>query len=231
MSLEPVADAVELIKELLAEPSEEYTLARLVERAVSSVPGCELAGVSIRRGKGVVETPAWSGDLVPELDGAQYALNEGPCLDAIRVDGTVLIDDTRTDPRWPRWAPRAAELGVLSVLSVRLATARDVMGGLNMYSTRCEAFGEDAVQIAHRYAEHASTAVGVIEQIEGLRSAMQTRHLIGMAQGMLMLRYGLDEDQAFRFLSRVSQQSNVKLRVLAVRVTRELGRVGWPGER
>ncbi len=218
----------ELVRDLLAQPEEEYTLPRVLERLLEVVPGGDFAGVSIRRGKGRVETPALTHDVVRDLDGAQYELDEGPCLDAIRVTDTIVIDDTATDSRWPRWGPRAAELGVRSVLSVRLATAAEVVGGLNMYSRGRSAFDEDAVQVAHRYADPASTAVAVVEKVEGLRTAMQTRHLIGMAQGMLMLRYGLTQDQSFAFLARTSQQNNIKLRDIAARVVQELGH-GEPG--
>ena len=124
-----------LVRELLSQPSEEYTLPRVIEVAVQTVPGCEFGGISIRRGHGVIQTPAWVGEQVPALDGAQYELDEGPCLDAIRLQETVIIDDTRSDPRWPRWGPQAAELGALSVLSVRLSTSEDVVGGLNLYSS------------------------------------------------------------------------------------------------
>ena len=217
-----------LVRELLAQPEEEYSLPLVLERLMDVVPACDFAGISIRRGKGRIETPALTDDIVRDLDGAQYELDEGPCLDAIRVTDTIVIDDTATDSRWPRWGPRAAELGAHSVLSVRLATAEHLVGGLNIYSTRLTAFDDEAVQVAHRYAEPASTAVAVVEKVEGLRTAMQTRHLIGMAQGMLMLRYGLDIDQSFAFLSRTSQQNNLKLRDLAARVVGELRRAGWP---
>jgi transcriptional regulator with GAF, ATPase, and Fis domain len=219
----------ELVRELLAEPGEEHTLTRVVQGVADLVAACDFAGISIRRGKGRIETPARTAPIVDDLDGAQYELNEGPCLDAIRVTDTIVIDDTATDPRWPTWGPRAAELGARSVLSVRLATADQLVGGLNLYSTRTSAFDEDSVQVAHAYAEPASTAVAVVEKVEGLRTGMQTRHLIGMAQGMLMLRYGLNEEQSFAFLSRTSQQSNVKLRDIAVRVCEQLAGEGWPG--
>jgi GAF domain-containing protein len=223
------AGSYELVRELLAKPEEEgRTLTRVLERLVDVVPATDFAGISIRRGRGRIETPARTAPIVDDLDGAQYELNEGPCLDAIRITDTLVIDDTATDPRWPSWGPRAAELGARSVLSVRLATAEQVVGGLNMYSRRTSAFDEDSVQVALAYAEPASTAVAVVEKVEGLRTGMQTRHLIGMAQGMLMLRYGLDEEQSFAFLSRTSQQNNVKLRDIAVRVVEELGKNGWP---
>jgi hypothetical protein len=219
-----------LVRELLAQPEEDYTLPRVLDRLLVLLPASDFAGISIRRGQGRIETPARTAPVVDALDGAQYELDEGPCLDAIRVTDTVVINDTATDPRWPRWGPRAAELGARSVLSVRLATADLVVGGLNIYSTTPSAFDDEAVQLAHRYAEPASTAVAVVEKVEGLRTGMQTRHLIGMAQGMLMLRYGLDVDQSFAFLTRTSQQSNVKLRDIAARVMDELQRTGWPSE-
>jgi GAF domain-containing protein len=223
-------DHYSLIRELLAQPEEEHTLPRVLERFMEVVPAGDYAGISIRRGKGRVETPALTHDLVRDLDGAQYELGEGPCLDAIWVEDTIVIDDTAQDQRWPRWGPRAAELGVRSVLSVRMSTPKEVVGGLNLYATQPSAFDEDAVQVAHRYVEPAATALAVVERVQGLRTAMETRHLIGMAQGMLMLRYGLDEDQAFKFLSRTSQQNNVKLREIAARVTEELGKSGWPSK-
>jgi AmiR/NasT family two-component response regulator len=50
---------------------------------------------------------------------------------------------------------------------------------------------------------------------------MQTRHLIGLAKGVLMPRYDLDADRAFSVLRRQSQQSNVKLRDVAARIVTE----------
>jgi AmiR/NasT family two-component response regulator len=54
--------------------------------------------------------------------------------------------------------------------------------------------------------------------VEGLRTAMRSRHLIGIAQGMLMERHGLSQDAAFEVLRRYSQIHNVKLRDVAAEV-------------
>lgn len=69
--------------------------------------------------------------------------------------------------------------------------------------------------------DHESCEADLAEarhQIENLQAALETRHIIGLAQGILMCRYGLTEDQAFAYLSRISQDSNVRVRELARRL-------------
>jgi transcriptional regulator with GAF, ATPase, and Fis domain len=219
-----------LSQELLAEPASDYTLQRVVDLAVATVAGCHYAGVTLKH-NGQMDTPAASDPVVRHLDEAQYRLDEGPCVDAVRAQDTYVITNTATESRWPRWAPIAAEAGVRSVLSVRLETPRQVVGSLNLYSRTMEAFDGDARLSGHIYAMHASNAIYANSTVENLGIGMRTRHLIGMAQGMLMLRYGLDEDQAFQFLRRRSQEQNVKLRSVAENVIKELGNhTGWQHE-
>ncbi len=64
----------------------------------------------------------------------------------------------------------------------------------------------------------------VQSELGHLRTALESRERIGIAKGMLMARYGLNEDQAFAFLSRTSQDRNVKLRDVAGQVIEELRR-------
>ena len=54
------------------------------------------------------------------------------------------------------------------------------------------------------------------EEVLQLRGAMETRAPIEQARGMLMMRYGLSADEAFRVLLRWSRTQKVELRVLAV---------------
>ena len=59
-------------------------------------------------------------------------------------------------------------------------------------------------------------------EVEGLRAALETRHTIGLAQGILMARHTLTVAQAFDYLRRRSQSDNVKLREIAVDLVAEL---------
>jgi transcriptional regulator with GAF, ATPase, and Fis domain len=216
----------ELSRQLLTE-SRERTLHKVVELAVATVAGCDYAGVTLKH-NGRLDTPAASDPLVNRLDRDQYELDEGPCVEAVRAEHAYLIRDTRREARWPNWAPRAAAQGVFSVLSVRMETPVRVVGGLNLYSRTVDGFDDEALLTGHVYAMHASTAIEASSQIETLAIGMRTRHLIGIAQGMLMLRYGLSEQQAFQFLNRTSNDENVKLRDVAQRVTDELSTHRWP---
>lgn len=217
----PPADLEALARlshELLAEPTEEPTLGRVVRMALEAVHSCDYAGVSLRKGRDHVETRAASHSIVSECDALQYELSEGPCLDAIWLGDIYVVTDTRTDGRWPTWCPRAADLGIGSILSVRLASTSGTLGALNMYAAAANAFGNDDVDVAHVYASNAAAALAAARTITGLESALRTRHLIGIAQGILMQRYGLSMDRAFEVLRRYSSQTNVKLRDVASNV-------------
>ena len=73
-------------------------------------------------------------------------------------------------------------------------------------------------------AHHSSSEdlAAARREVEGLRAALESRHTIGLAQGILMARHTLTVSQAFDYLRRRSQGDNVKLRKIAVDVVAEL---------
>jgi len=52
---------------------------------------------------------------------------------------------------------------------------------------------------------------------EAVQAITERRAVINQAIGMLMLRYGINSDLAFKLLTRLSQESNIKLRIIAER--------------
>jgi hypothetical protein len=202
----------------MEEKAEIPTLRRIAQRAVEVVPGCDCSGISMRRRRRRVETVASTSAVAEACDAVQYALDEGPCLDAIWDDACYLTEDTRNDARWPRWGPRVAEHGVGSVLSIRLATSTETLGALNLYAERVNGFTTDDVDLALIYAQHATNAVSVALLVSGLEAAVDSRHDIGVAQGILMHKYGITKEQSFEVLRRFSSHTNVKLREVAAHV-------------
>ena len=197
------AQLAQASRELHAEPDTQHTMERSVLLATELIPICDHAGISIVHRNGTIDTPAATDELPRRGDALQYELGEGPCLDAIWHYDTIISANLAEEDRWTKWAPRvAAELGVCSMLCLRLFTSAELVGGLNLYSTEMP------------------IAVAETQQQDGLRIGALNRTIIGQAQGILMERYNIDAEEAFNVMRRVSQDNSIKL----IRVADELVR-------
>lgn len=219
----PASSIARIAQELLSDSIEKITPARVVRLAVEHVPGCSLAGITVRARGGDVETPAATEPLAETLDRWQYEADDGPCVNTLDDGAVRQSDDLATETRWPGWSPRAAAAGIASVLSIRLATPERVLGSLNLYSRHRAAFDDDSVDIGAVYARIASEVLFAAEQTSGLRAALESRNTIGIAQGLLMSRYGLTRNQSFEVLRRLSQERNIRLRDLAAEMVEQGG--------
>lgn len=68
--------------------------------------------------------------------------------------------------------------------------------------------------------EHEPECARCLELVHNLQAALESRHTIALAVGVLMQRFDVDEVAAFQILVRWSQQSNVKVRVIALATVR-----------
>ena len=215
----------EVVRALHAETGVKDTVDRAVSVATEVVQGCDHASVSLMHPERRMETLAATSVVCRRGDELQSELQEGPCLDAAGSYDTVRSADLARETRWPSWSARAVrELGVHSVLSFRLYTATDDLGALNLYAEPAEAFDDAAEGVGYALAAHVAVAMAGKRNLDYANMALVNRTVIGQAEGMLMERYQMTADQAFRVLARVSQQENVKLRDIAAYVVRN-GRV------
>ncbi len=197
----------------------EQTLDRITRTARDTVPGADYASISVRHSDGRLETLAATDPLVVEADALQYELREGPCYDAVTDEDSTYCPDLSNDSRWPRYGPKARDLGLASQLAFRLAGRKGTYTGLNLYSGSLAAFNEPS-GIAGLFSSHAKVALGYAEELDTLKAAVATRQMIGEAIGIVMERFTLTEERAFEFLIRLSQTSNVKLRNVATEIVR-----------
>lgn len=204
------------LAERLQKTDFEMTLNEVLRSAIETV-NADLGGVMLVT-KRKVTSAAVSDDLVYRADELQTETDDGPCLEAIEERDTFIIDDTHTDERWPKWCGEVHKLGIRSVLSVRLQTARDTLGSLNLYAYEPGRYSREDAVVGTILATHASVALAADKERDELRRAIDGRHVIGMAQGILMERFNLGQDQAFAVLRRYSQDRNVKLREVAGRL-------------
>jgi len=163
-------------------------------------------------------TAAATSALITTADQLQLELGEGPSLLAITDHVDVLVEDTASDTRWPKWAPTASANGIRSALAIRLFTGHSTTGALNLISSEPFVFKEGDREAAHLLALHASIAICSARMEASLRVAIDSRGEVGQAVGRLMQRYGLDAVQAFAVLKRFSQSRNERLRQIAQHV-------------
>lgn len=192
----------------------EVALTRIVHAAVATVPGAHTAGLTpTDEARGLDEGTA---PVVGKLDALQRELGEGPALAALAdvpADGVATAEDLAGGDRerWPEFAEHALEAGYRSMLSVRLQVEGRPRAALNLYATRAAAFDAQARRAAGLFGVTAGMLLMAAEHAAHLERALASRDLIGRAKGVLMERFGLDEDAAFARLVDASQHTNLKL--------------------
>ena len=187
--------------------------------AVRLIPGVDEASISVVRNRQAVSSRLPTGDLPVRVDAMQEETGQGPCLDAMYDQLTVRVPDMAHEQRWPQFAARAARAGAASMLSIQLWVEGDNLGALNLYSRRVDAFDDESEQVGLLFASHAAVAFAGAHEMTNMRVALATRDLIGQAKGILMERYKVTGDQAFRMLVKVSNDHNLALRSVAENLT------------
>jgi len=206
---------------------------RLVDLACRVVPGCRWAAITAWPLGRAPRTIAASSQLPEKVDTFQYEAGEGPCLSAADEGWTAWSPDLAEETRWPAFVARTlADSPVRGVLAMHLSGLPG-RNALNLYADEPGAFTQQSVATGALFATHAGALMAhadAVEQAAGLQQALESNRRIGVAVGMLMSTYGLDQDTALKVLRRTSSQLNRKLRDVAdeVACTGQLPEAGAP---
>jgi GAF domain-containing protein len=217
----PVAAFAELGRIKLSETSLDGVLARVVGLAKQTLPGADEVSVTLVRGT-TAHTAAFTGELALTLDEWQYQRGRGPCLDAAVGTATVIVRDMRNELRWADWAAHAAAAGAASSLSIGLPIQEQVTGALNIYGLRPDTFDDETVTLAQTFAGYAAVALAnaqlydtTASLTQHMQAAMENRAVIEQAKGIIMGERRCTAEEAFAILTKVSQDSNRKVRDVA----------------
>ncbi|MDQ1752984.1 MAG: hypothetical protein QOE71_4040 [Pseudonocardiales bacterium] len=170
-------------------------------------------------------TPVTSGPLALELDQAQYAAGNGPCVVAARDGSGQRVDDMAVDLRYPEFALAAVGHGVRSSLSLPLVgTTR--RAAINIYGSSPGAFDaarpQNVANLLARViaallegdAELASSSdqAAASEELaagsEELAAARSSGRMVGKAEDVLMSGEHLSRSEAFLRLARQARTEN-----------------------
>ena len=204
-------------------------LGDVAEFAVRAIPGVDGAGVTVVSDDESRATFAVTAAFVREIDTVQYeALGEGPCMTCMRSRRPAVSGSLGSDRRWPHFGGRVARMGVHSVLALPLMVDERLIGAINSYAYRRDAFADHAVVLGSRFAGAAAVSLynaqllaTAHERTQRLQRALETRAVIDQAIGIIRSRSGASTEHAFERLSRMSQKENTKLFAVAERLVEE----------
>lgn len=205
--------------QLYLQPDVHSTVTAVAQQGVEILGG-DAASATLLRPRGDRELVVGTTSRAEEADRSQFDLAEGPSLTALAARAPVLVDDTDAEPRWPRWRLALAELGYRSLLALPLELGPHFSGAIVVFWEQPEQPAERHVAVARMLLRHAAIAITDSRRSSTLREAIDARYQIGLAQGILMERYGLDAAQSFEVLRRYSRDNNVKLSRVAADVVR-----------
>ena len=200
------------------------TLDRIAHLGATAVAPADEVGITMLV-DGKVRTAFFTDPEVPEIDQAQYATGEGPCLQAYRDGVTYRIDATRTDTRFPAFSAACVEHGILSTLSMPMIVNQQPLGAFNLYARGEDAFTAADEQAAGQFSGQAAIVIGNVsaywdahQLTLDLNAALRSRAVIEQAKGILMGAQRCSAEEAFELLVRASQRENIKLRDIAARI-------------
>jgi GAF domain-containing protein len=230
---ERIADLARL---LLDDEGTDVPLQQLTDLALILIPGSAAAGVVAATDSTWVY-PASRPDIAG-LHRQQMQAGRGPVVEAIRYGEARRIDDTEQEQRWPEACREAATAGLRSCLILPLRTDRKPGGALVLYGRDPDAFTGAGHDVALLFAAQGGVAIRNAaayrhcrELVVNLQSALESRAVIEQAKGILVAEHGCDPEVAFKELSRISQNTNRKVReisadLVAGRIDRQLFRPG-----
>jgi GAF domain-containing protein len=145
----------------------------------------------------------------------------------------IRMDDLGNDPRWPRWAAAAVDLGLRAAMSTAMVAGDVSWGALKVYADRAGTFDAAAEHRLRLFATQAAIFVANAqtheraERLSGaMRQAIRGRDSICLAKGLLMGRNGVDEGTAFRLLVARAEQDGTSVARTAQVLIESAGRRG-----
>jgi hypothetical protein len=224
---------LKLAESLTPDESREVLLDRVAAQVVLLLPAAAAVTITLVD-SGQAATVTATDDTFVVLDEVQYTAGDGPCLEAARTHTLVRADIFLARRLWPVFAQTATDVGILTMLSCplflpadgvdahRRATGERLAGAVNIWSFKPDAF--DLVEAA--LIAIFTTAVSAViltasrwaraqAEAEQLLSALDTRDTIATAKGIVMARHHHTPEDAFAWLTDVSQRTNRKIRDLA----------------
>ena len=218
----PLADAIGVLAATPDDlPSIDAQLKTIVQLAADRVAAADYASVTVLRND-VYTTVAASSELADAVDQAQYADQQGPCLQSLVTDTPVAVPDVTRVVHWPGFRQAADAFGLHSSVSLPLfAGSGATIAALNLYGRDAAAMAPLIVGVWAIYdpnrplpADHHDLQPldpGGEELLAGFAEALAVRATIQLALRVIMGRANSTAEDAYVQLRAYAANTGVPL--------------------
>jgi transcriptional regulator with GAF, ATPase, and Fis domain len=193
----------------------------LADRCVSLL-NVSAAGLLLADQRGALRLVAASTEQTRLLELFQLETYEGPCVECFDTGRPVAVADLAAADRWPRFVAQASEAGFASVHALPMRLRTEIIGTLNLFSTRPGTLPENTIRLGQALADVATIGLLQARSIrqretlaEQLQAALTSRIIIEQAKGVLAERHNIDMSAAFTMLRAGARDHNRGLSDLA----------------
>ena len=195
----------------------EHDLPRAMQQITSAAKallGVDGAGLMLADERGQLRWATASDQQTQIVEEGEERLGQGPCVNAFAEHAPMAMRDAAKEPQWGKITDVVTGQEMRAGLSVPVQLEGGPIGTLDLYSAEPRDWDQAEISAAQVYAALAATllsqAVGA--QVKGrlaeqLQTAFAHRTRIERAKGMLMVREGIDDAEAFERLRSAARSS------------------------
>ncbi len=205
---------------MLADPG--FSVDRMCATCVTELPGMDGASVAVVTNLPARITRCMSDEPSAQVEELQFALGEGPSMDAFAQGRPVLVSDLTARSamlRWPAFAASAVAAGAAALFAFPLQIGAIRLGVLGLYRGRPGGINDEEVGTALVLSD--ATTLLLLAEDHAHDAAWQAqvafdqRAVVHQATGMIMVQLGSTIAAAFARLQAHAYTENRTLRDVA----------------
>ncbi|GAA2914547.1 hypothetical protein Acy02nite_17230 [Actinoplanes cyaneus] len=213
------------------QPTIDEQLNTVAQLAADRVIGIDYASITAFRNDAYV-TMAASSELALAVDEAQYADDDGPCMQSLRDAAPVTVKDIAATMSWPGFRKAAENMGLHASVSIPLtAGSGKTIAVLNLYARDADSVAPLIAGLAiiydpartRPYEVPASVAAGADELLAGCAAALSVHATIQRAVGIIMARTRCEAADAYATLRIEAADAGVALPSAAAGIIQQAG--------
>ncbi|MEO6944096.1 MAG: GAF and ANTAR domain-containing protein [Lacisediminihabitans sp.] len=183
----------------------------------------EAGGLMLVDAVGHLQVIASTSERADFVELMQLNAGAGPCIECFTTGKSVSIADIdEFGTQWPEFRTAALQKGFHSVHATPMRLRGEILGTMNLFSTRVGELNPRDAAVAQALADVAT--IGILQErsiretgivAEQLQRALDSRVLIEQAKGVLSQIASIDMDESFAMLRNYARTRNLSLRAVA----------------